>query len=444
MEFIKQQAELEQLVHDILKEARQQGADQAEVSVSAEEGLGVSVRKGELETLEFNQDRGFGITVQFGQRRGTASTTDSSVGAIKETVTAAKNIARFTEDDPFCGLADVDLMPQQPVELDMYHPWLLDPEAAQQVAAECESAGLDVDARIVNSDGAQIGTQQGIRVYGNSHGFVGSYASTRHSLSCVLIGEDANGMQRDYWYTVARSADELESAVHVGQKAGARTVARLAPKKAPTGTFPIMLAPQLASGLIGHLLGAISGGAQYRKASFLLDSVGQQVLPTWLSLQESPLLSRSLGGAYFDADGVATRPNRFVDAGVLNSYVLSAYSARKLDLATTANAGGVHNLALLGPSVSREELLKELGTGLYICELMGQGVNGVTGDYSRGAAGFWVEDGEIGHPVDEFTIAGNLRDMLKNIVRMGDDVDMRGNVRAPSLLLAPMTVAGES
>jgi PmbA protein len=312
------------------------------------------------------------------------------------------------------------------------------------VAAECESAGLGVDARIVNSDGAQIGTQQGIRVYGNSHGFVGSYASTRHSLSCVLIGEDQNGMQRDYWYTVARSADELESAVRVGQTAGERTVARLAPEKAPTGTFPIMLAPQLAAGLIGHLLGAISGGAQYRKASFLLDSMGQQVLPSWLSLQESPLLPRSLGGSYFDADGVATRPNRFVDAGVLNSYVLSAYSARKLDLATTANAGGVHNLALLGPSVSHDELLKELGTGLYICELMGQGVNGVTGDYSRGAAGFWVEDGEIAQPVDEFTIAGNLRDMLKNIVRMGDDVDVRGNVWAPSLLLAPMTVAGES
>ena len=444
MEFIEQQAELEQLVHDILNEARQQGADEAEVSVSAEEGLGVSVRKGELETLEFNQDRGFGITVQFGQRRGTASTTDSSATAIRETVTAAKNIARFTEDDPFCGLADAALMAQQAVDLDMYHPWSLDPDAAQLVAAECESAGLGVDARIVNSDGAQIGTQQGIRVYGNSHGFVGSYASTRHSLSCVLIGEDQNGMQRDYWYTVARSADELESAVRVGQTAGERTVARLAPEKAPTGTFPIMLAPQLAAGLIGHLLGAISGGAQYRKASFLLDSMGQQVLPSWLSLQESPLLPRSLGGSYFDADGVATRPNRFVDAGVLNSYVLSAYSARQLDLATTAHAGGVHNLALLGPSVSHDELLKELGTGLYICELMGQGVNGVTGDYSRGAAGFWVEDGEIAQPVDEFTIAGNLRDMLKNIVRMGDDVDVRGNVWAPSLLLAPMTVAGES
>ena len=444
MEFIDQQAELQQLVHDILKEARQQGADEAEVSVSAEEGLGVSVRKGELETLEFNQDRGFGITLQFGQRRGTASTTDSSAQAIRETVVAAKNIARFTEDDPFCGLADAELMPQKAVDLDMYHPWDLPADEAQRVAAECESAGLEVDPRIVNSDGAQISTQQGIRVYGNSHGFVGSYASTRHSLSCVLIGEDENGMQRDYWYTVARSAGELDSAMQVGREAGERTIARLAPSKAPTGSFPIMLAPQLASGLIGHLLGAINGGAQYRKASFLLDSLGQEVLPTWLSLQESPLLPRSLGGAYFDGDGVATRSNRFVDAGILNSYVLSSYSARKLAMATTANAGGVHNLALLGPSVSRDELLREVGTGLYICELMGQGVNGVTGDYSRGAAGFWVEDGEIAHPVDEFTIAGNLRDMLKNIVRMGDDVDMRGNVQAPSLLLAPMTVAGES
>ncbi|NCF32203.1 MAG: metalloprotease PmbA [Proteobacteria bacterium] len=443
LEFIDQQSELHQLVHDILKEARQQGADQAEVSVSAEEGLGVSVRKGELENLEFNQDRGFGITLQFGQRRGTASTTDSSATAIKETVTAAKNIARFTEDDPYCGLADPQLMPEQPVDLDLHHPWALSPDAAQQLAMACEAAGLNVDSRIVNSDGAQISSQQGIRVYGNSHGFVGSYASTRHSLSCVLIAEDDKGMQRDYWYTVARNAAELEDANTVGVLAGERTVARLAPRKAPTGSFPILLAPQLAAGLIGHLLGAISGGAQYRKASFLLDSIGQQVLPEWLSLQESPLLPRSLGAAYFDGDGVATRNNCFVENGVLKSYVLSEYSARKLELETTANADGVHNLSLLGHAVAQAELLKEMGTGLFICELMGQGVNGVTGDYSRGAAGYWVENGEIAYPVDEFTIAGNLRDMLKNIVGMADDVDLRGNIRAPSLLLQPMTVAGE-
>ena len=438
-----QQAELQQLVHDILKEARQQGADQAEVAVSAEEGLGVSVRKGELENLEFNQDRGFGITLQFGQRRGTASTTDSSTAAIKETVTAAKNIARFTEDDPYCGLADSELMPKEFIDMDLYHPWTLSPDAAQELAIECETAGLDVDSRIVNSDGAQVSSQQGIRVYGNSHGFVGGYASTRHSLSCVLIGEDDQGMQRDYWYTVGRNAEDLEDAFKVGVQAGQRTVARLAPRKAPTGSFPILLAPQLASGLIGHLLGAISGGAQYRKATFLLDSVGQQVLPDWLSLQEAPLLPRSLGAAYFDGDGVATRDNCFVANGILQSYVLSEYSARKLGLQTTANAGGVHNLSLHGPSVSPAKLFKEMGTGLYICELMGQGVNGVTGDYSRGAAGYWVENGEIVYPVDEFTIAGNLRDMLKEIVAMGDDVDLRGNIRAPSLLLAPMTVAGE-
>ena len=295
----------------------------------------------------------------------------------------------------------------------------------------------------MNSDGAQVSSQQGIRVYGNSHGFVGGYASTRHSLSCVLIGEDDQGMQRDYWYTVARNAEDLEDALKVGVQAGQRTVARLAPRKAPTGSFPILLAPQLASGLIGQLLGAISGGAQYRKATFLLDSVGQQVLPDWLSLQESPLLPRSLGAAYFDGDGVATRDNCFVANGILQSYVLSEYSARKLGLQTTANAGGVHNLSMHGRSVNPAKLFKEMGTGLYICELMGQGVNGVTGDYSRGAAGYWVENGEIVYPVDEFTIAGNLRDMLKEIVAMGDDVDLRGNIRAPSLLLAPMTVAGE-
>ena len=443
MDFIDHQTELTELVQDILTEANQQGADQAEVSVSMDQGLGVRVRKGELENLEFNQDRGFGITLYFGQRKGSASTTDSSLEAIRDTVKAAKNIAQHTQEDECSGLADKALMPTQAMDLDLYHPWKIEPEEATQLAIECEAAGLRVDERLVNSDGAEVSTQQGLRVYGNSHGFIGSYSGTRHSLSCVLIGEDNNGMQRDYWYSLARQSNGLESAIAVGEEAGRRTVARLSPQKAPTGNYPILLSPQLASGLLGHLLGAIGGGAQYRKASFLLDSLGSQVLPKWMSLREDPHILGSLGSAYFDGDGVATRINEFVSQGSVSSYILSNYSARKLGMQTTGNAGGVHNLDIIAPQSSHADLLKQMNTGLLVTELMGQGVNAVTGDYSRGASGFWVENGEILYPVDELTIAGNLKDMLLNIVAIGDDVDMRGNIRAPSILLDAMTIAGQ-
>ena len=443
MEFIEHQQELTALVENILSEAKSQGADQAEVSVSMEQGLGVSVRKGELENLEFNQDRGFGITVYFGKRKGSASTTDSSEAAIRETVAAAKGIAKHTEEDSFSGLADASLMPSQSIDLDLYHPWDINPEEAAALAIECETAGLSVDGKLTNSDGAQISSQQAIRVYGNSHGFLGAYPSTRHSMSCVLIGEDNEGMQRDYWYSMSRRAENLEDAAAVGIKAGERTIQRLSPRKAPTGKYPVLLAPNLAAGLIGHLNGAISGGAQYRKASFLLDALGDKVLPEWLTLREEPLLSGGLASAYFDGDGVATRNNVFVDNGQLASYVLSSYSARKLDLTTTGNAGGVHNLHLDAPMVPLTELMAQMGNGLLITELMGQGVNGVTGDYSRGASGFWVENGEIAYPVAEFTLAGNLRDMLANIVGLADDIDFRSSIRAPSLLLESMTVAGQ-
>ena len=286
MDFIEHQQELTTLVDNILSEAKRQGADQAEVSASMERGLGVSVRKGELENLEFNQDRGFGITLYVGKRKGSASTTDSSPDAIRETVAAAKGIASHTEEDPFSGLAEASLMPTQSVDLDLYHPWDIEPEQATAMAVECEAAGLSVDKKLTNSDGAQISSQQALRVYGNSHGFIGAYPSTRHSMSCVLIGEDNDGMQRDYWYSLSRRWQELESAVDIGVKAGERTVQRLSPQKAPTGKYPVVLAPNLAAGLIGHLNGAISGGSQYRKASFLLGALGQQVLPSWLSLRE--------------------------------------------------------------------------------------------------------------------------------------------------------------
>ena len=443
MDFIEHQQELTTLVDNILSEAKRQGADQAEVSASMERGLGVSVRKGELENLEFNQDRGFGITLYVGKRKGSASTTDSSPDAIRETVAAAKGIASHTEEDPFSGLAEASLMPTQSVDLDLYHPWDIEPEQATAMAVECEAAGLSVDKKLTNSDGAQISSQQALRVYGNSHGFIGAYPSTRHSMSCVLIGEDNDGMQRDYWYSLSRRWQELESAVDIGVKAAERTVQRLSPQKAPTGKYPVILAPNLAAGLIGNLNSAISGGSQYRKASFLLDALGQQVLPSWLSLREESQMSGGLASAYFDGDGVATRNNVFVESGNLSNYILSSYSARKLGLATTGNAGGVHNLHLDAPMQPLSALLAQMGNGFFITELMGQGVNGVTGDYSRGASGYWVENGEIAYPVAEFTLAGNLKDMLLNIVALADDIDVRSSILAPSMLLESMTVAGE-
>ena len=438
------ESELKSLVEEILGEARRQGADQAEVSVSTDAGLAVSVRKGELENLEFNQDQGFGITVYMGSRKGSASTTDSGHAAIADTVAAAKRIATYTQEDSCNGLADVDLMPTEILDLDLYHPWSLDPDAAVELARTCEAAGLDSDRRLVNTEGAQVNTQQMMRVYGNSHGFVGAYCSTRHGMSCVLIAEDANGMQRDYWYTSSRDHNDLEDAEDVGRKAAERTTARLSPKKAPTGEFPVLFCAQVANGLFSHLTNAISGGAQYRKASFLLDSVGEQVLPEFISLVERPHLKRALGSANFDNDGVATRKKAFVAGGRIASYILSVYSARKLGLISTGNAGGVYNLDIDGDKTPYAEVLASVDKGLLVTELMGQGINGVTGDYSRGAAGFWVEGGEIQYPVAEVTIAGNLKDMYASINALGDDVDYRGNVRAPSVLLNQMMVAGES
>ena len=442
MDLRDQQQKLTALVENILDEAKRQGADQAEVSVSVDAGLAVSVRKGELENLEFNQDRGFGITLYYGQRKGSASTTDSSDNAIRDTVAAAKNIASHTEDDPCNGLADASLMPDELLDLDLFHDWALEPDQAAELAKQCEATGLGVDQRLTNSDGAQVNTQQSMRIYGNSHGFVGAYSGTRHGISCVLIGEDDEGMQRDFWYTTARDAADLEGADAVGRQAAERTVARLSPRTAPTGTFPVLFAPPMAGGLISHLIGAISGGSLYRRASFMLDSMGEQILPDWISLIERPHLPKSLGSANFDGDGVATRSKAFVQDGAVASYVLSCYSARKLELSPTGNAGGVYNLDVDGRQTPIADLIKQIDRGLLASELMGQGVNGVTGDYSRGAAGFWIENGEIAYPVAEVTIAGNLRDMYGNVVALGDDVDYRGNVRAPSILVDGMTVAG--
>ena len=438
------EAELKNLVNDILAEAKRQGADQAEVSVSADAGLSVSVRKGELENLEFNSDRGFGITLYVGQSKGSASTTDSSSQAIQDTVAAAYRIATFTQDDPCSGLADFELMPTELADLDLFYPWDVTPEQASSLAIECEAVGLAADKRLSNSDGAQVSTQQSMRVYGNSHGFVGAYSGTRQGMSCVLIGKDESGMQRDYWYTTARDASDLDSAKHVGEMAAKRTVERMSPRKAPTGRYPVVFAPNMASGLFGHLIGAISGGALYRGASFLLDSMGQQVAPEWLSLVERPHLTKALGSANFDGDGVATWEKAFIDSGEVSSYVLSTYSGRKLEMPSTGNCGGVYNLDVDGPQTPIQDLLSGVKEGLLITELMGQGVNSVTGDYSRGAAGFWIENGEVSYPVAEVTVAGNLKDMYRNIEALGDDVDYRGNVRSPSVLVADLMLASGS
>ncbi len=434
---------LKNLVDDILGEARRQGADAAEVSVSEDVGLGVTVRLGELETVEFNHDRGFGITLYYGKRKGMASTSDSSSQAIQETVSAAANIAKHTQEDPCNGLADISRMPEVLPPLDLYHPWNVDPVAAEELAKECEAAGLEEDSRITSSDGAQVTSQQSCRVYGNSLGFIGSYVGTRHGMSCVLIARDDNGMQRDYWYTVARDPGAMESAAAVGAEAGRRTVARLAPRRVATGRFPILFSPQAAGGLIGHLLGAISGGALYRKASFLLDSLGTTIAAEHIGLAEDPHLPQQLGSAGFDGDGVATQAKAFVSDGVVENYVLSTYSGRKLGMESTGNAGGVFNLSLTGKTQPAAQLCKEMDRGLMVTDLMGQGVNAVTGDYSRGASGFWVENGELAYPVDEITIAGNLKEIFKDIVCIGDDVDRRGNIRTPSVLIGNMMLAGE-
>ncbi|MGA1371572.1 MAG: metalloprotease PmbA [Pseudomonadales bacterium] len=437
-----ERARLQELATDILAEARRQGASAAEVSASVEAGLTVTVRMGALETVEFNQDRGFGITVYVGARKGSASTSDSRPQAIAETVRAALNIARHTQEDRFNGLADPGLAPRQLPDLDLFHPWTIDPAGAEALALACEGAARSMDDRIVNSEGAQVSTYQACRVYGNSQGFLGTHAGTRHALSATLIAEAADGMQRDYWYTQARNPDALDPAEAVGREAARRTLARLSPRKAPTGRFPVLFVPMTAAGLISSLLGALAGGAQYRKASFLLDSLGQTVTSPMLSLVERPFLPGRIGSASFDSDGVATSEKAFIRHGVVERYILSAYSARRLNLRPEGNADGVHNLLVQGDVRPQAELLRLLGRGLIVTELIGQGVNGVTGDYSRGAAGFWVENGEAVWPVDECTVAGNLRDMFRDIVAIGDDPDLRGNLNAPSMLVGSLMIAG--
>ena len=433
---------LQQQVEAVLAEAARQGASACEVAVSLGQGLSASVRQGEVETVEFNRDQGFGITLYVGQRKGSASTSATGEAAIRETVAAALAIARHASEDESAGLADAALMARELPELDLYHPWAISPEQAIELALESEAAAFASDARIKNADGSSLNTHQGCRVYGNSQGFVGGYASTRHSLSCVMIAEDGGQMQRDYWYDVSRQGELLADPASIGRRAAERAVSRLGSRPVPTCEVPVLFAAELAGGLFGHFLAAISGGNLYRHSSFLEGALGEQLFPSWLTLDERPHLPRGLGSASFDGDGLATYAKPFVAGGELVSYVLGTYSGRKLGMPSTANSGGVHNLFVSHGSEDQQALLKRMGRGLLVTELMGQGLNLVTGDYSRGAAGFWVENGEIQFPVQEVTIAGNLREMFKQIVAVGSDLELRSNIRSGSVLIERMTVAG--
>lgn len=434
-------AMLEQRVAFILDEARRQGADACEVAVSQNTGLSVGVRQGEVETVELNRDQGFGITLYLGQRKGSASTSDTSDQAIRSTVEAALAIARNTSPDPCSGLADAELMARDLPDLDLYHTWALTADEAIERALACEAAALELDPRL-SSDSANISSQQGCRVYGNSHGFIGSSLGSRHSASAVLIASAGDGMQRDYWYTVDRRADQLMGAEALGRKAAERTLARLGARPVKTAKVPVLFAADQAAGLLAQLIGSISGGAVYRQSTFLLDAMGRQIFPEWVTIDERPHLPGALGSAAFDGDGLATRGQAFVEDGTLRSWVLGTYSGRRLGLPSTANAGGVHNLHINSNAGDLNALLAQMGTGLLVTELMGQGVNGVTGDYSRGAGGFWVENGVIAYPVREVTIAGNLRDMFRSLRAVGADVERRGNYLTGSWLVDGMTVGG--
>jgi len=436
-----QQTLLESRARMALELARQLGADACEVGASIDQGVGVSVREGEVETVELSRDQGIAVTVYVGQRKGSASSSDASETSVRAVVEKAVAIARHTGEDPASGLADARLMATELPDLDVHHPWPLSVDDATDLALRCESAGRDVSG-IRSSDGASLSSGEGVRVYANSHGFLGSQCGSRHSLSCMLIAEDENGMQRDYDYTSARAPRDLATAESVGERAAHRTLRRLGARRPVTGRMPVLFDPTLASGLIGHLMGAIAGGALYRQASFLCDRLNTPLFPEWFSLGERPMEVGAMASSPFDGDGVQTRDNVFVRDGRLASYMLSAYSARRLGLETTGNAGGARNLRITAPLESREALLSRMGRGVLVTELMGQGVNGVTGDYSRGAAGFWVEDGEIQYPVEEFTIAGNLEAMFSGLIGIGDDTDTRGSVHSGSWLIDNMMVAG--
>ncbi|MDX1282597.1 metalloprotease PmbA [Shewanella colwelliana] len=433
---------LKDAVSMALDYAAKLGTSGAEVAISKQQGLSVSTRLKEVETVEFNKDGALGITLFRDGCKGSSSTSDLSPEAIRRAVKAADDIARFTSEDSFNGLADASLMATHIKDLELYYPHETTPLALELLAAAAEEAALSSDPRIKNSDGASANAHTGMKVYGNSHGFLHGYSSSRYSLSCVVIGEQDGNMQRDYDYTVARKFSDLWTPEAVGLKAAQKTLGRLGGRKIATTKLPILFAPDVATGLMGHLVGAISGGSLYRKSSFLQDAIDTQVFPDWFTIAEQPHLKGALASAYYDSEGVATIDRNIIDNGILSTYLLTSYSARKLGLTNTGHAGGIYNWTLAHTGQTFDELVKQMGTGLIVTEVMGQGVNGVTGDYSRGAAGFYVENGVIQYPVEEITIAGNLKDMYRNIVAVAKDRDLRSSIRTGGILLDEMKIAG--
>jgi PmbA protein len=440
-------ARLAELSQRLLDRAKAMGASQAEVNCTEDRGFSVGVRMGEVETVESNRDRGVSVTVYFGQRKGSASTADLREDSLDATVAQACLIARHTEDDDAAGLADPERMARPGADghwpdFDLWHPWAIDPDRALDLALASEAAGREADPRISNSDGAGVSTGESVGVYANSHGFVGAERDTQHSISCSLIAGQGDAMQGQYWYSVAVCADDLETPESIGRRAAERTVARLQPRSLPTAQMPVLFHAEIAHSLIGHLISAVSGSSLYRRASFLLDSVGTQVLPSWCAMIERPFLRRGFRSTAYDAEGVATSETPLIEDGVLQRYVLGSYSARKLGLRSTGNSGGVFNLEVASNAGDVQDLIRGMGEGVLITDLMGQGVNPITGDYSRGAAGFKIESGEIAYPVDGITIAGNLRDMYRAVEAVGRDRDPRSSIRCGSILIGAMTVAG--
>lgn len=434
----------QQVVADMISLAKDHGANEASVGCSVSCGLGVSVRAGDIEKLEFNRDKGIGITVFCDKRKGSASTSDISMSSLKQTVKAAMDLAKLTEPDEFNGLAEKGLMANNIIDLDMYHPWDIAVEAAIEMAKDCEKVGLNYDKRIFQSDGVDVSSTQHFYVYGNSHGFMGITPRTRHSLSCTFIAKDntEGSMERDSDYTLSRLSDRLLDPKIIAKSAATRVIQRLGAKKLNTQSVPVLFDNKISSGLIGHFIGAISGGNLYRKTSFLVDSMGQQIFPKWVEISEDPYIPQGFGSSCFDDDGLQTVTKKFIHKGQVTSYVLGTYSARRLGLKSTANAGGVFNLKVNHSQDDFESLLNKLGTGVFVTRLMGQGVNLVTGDYSRGASGFWVENGKIQYPVTEFTIAGNLKNMFRGIVAIGDDPDPRQTTQVGSILIDNLMIAG--
>ena len=445
--LFKQMDEVKESVSKVLELAKSLGADGAEVAMSRQQGLSVGTRLGEVENVEFTSDGALGITVYQQGRKGSASTADLSEKALTQAVEAAVNIAKYTSEDNCSGLADKDLLAMQTQDLDLYHPKELSTEQAIDIAKECEHSALESDTRITNSDGASLDCFSGFKVYGNSYGQLVGYPSSRHSLSCVVIAGNGSEMQRDYAYDVNRDFALLDSGKNIGKKSAREVISRLNPKKLSTMKVPVLFRADIANTLWGHFIAAISGGNLYRKSSFLLDALGNTIFPEFLSIEERPHIAKALASSAFDSEGVVTTDRSIITQGALQSYLLTSYSARKLGMTTTGHAGGIHNWLVNSNNEQHcgdfDAMVHKLGTGLLVTELMGQGVNVVNGDYSRGAAGFWVENGQICYPVSEITIAGNLQQMFKGIAAVGSDIDMHGSIRTGSILFDEMQIAGQ-